>query len=169
MDDKSPVHARAWKVLDFERTKQDLIGFLESKDNALMVLASSLDGRVLARTVLIANRGLDVYFFTWNHSRKCHQIQRNPRVALCKDRVQIEGTAAILGGLYDPAYWEYAEILRGRFPEAVALWKDRPGMVIVEVRPIKVVIGGEAGEEPHLVHLDLENKTAHSERWAHYA
>ena len=82
--------------LDFEEKKQELIRFLDSKDTAVMALATSLNDRVLVRNVLVACSGLNIYFFTWGHSRKCMQIEGNPRVALCKDAVQIEGTNVAL-------------------------------------------------------------------------
>ena len=60
--------------LDFEEKKKEVIRFLESKENETMVLATSYKERVLARNVLVASKGLDLYFFTWKHSRKCMQI-----------------------------------------------------------------------------------------------
>jgi general stress protein 26 len=155
------------KNLNFEEKKQELLGFLQSKDNAIMVLATSRNDRVLARNVLIASHGLDLYFFTWGHSRKCAQISANPRVALCRDGVQIEGVAEILGDLIAEKTKEYTDVIRKKFPEAIARWEHRPGMVVVKVRPTCVVIGGST-DEPSLEFLDLENETAYTERWAHY-
>jgi general stress protein 26 len=153
--------------LNFAEKKEGFIRFLESKDNAIMVLATSHEGRVLARNVLIASHGLDLYFFTWGHSRKCAQITANPRVALCKDGVQIEGVAEILGDLIAENTKEHADVMRKKFPEAIARWERRPGMVIVRVMPTCVVFAGST-DEPALEFLDLENETAHSERWANY-
>ena len=153
--------------LNYEEEEKTLIEFLESKENTTMVLATSHDDRVLARNVLIANNGLDIYSFTWGHSRKAVQIQKNPRVALCKDTVQIEGVAEIVGGLTDEKSRKYTEIIRKKFPEPVAWWEKFPGMVIVRIRPTSVVIGG-SGDDPHLKFLDLETRTAYAEGWAYY-
>jgi general stress protein 26 len=153
--------------LDYTEKKAEFINFLDSKDNAIVALATSEEGRVLARSVLIASHGLELYFFTWGHSRKCAQIRANPKVALCKDSVQIEGVAEILGDLVAEDTKEYTDVMRKKFPEAIARWEDRPGMVIVRVRPRHVVFAGSS-DEPSLEFLDLENETAHSERWAHY-
>jgi hypothetical protein len=131
-----------------------------------MSLATCADGRVLARTVLVVCDELDVYFFTWDGSRKCEQIRANPRVALCKDRVQIEGKAEILGGLFDPANAEILGLFKGSCPQAIDTWRGRPGMVLVKVKPTHVVLGGEAGEEPHLQFVDLEKGVAYAELWA---
>jgi general stress protein 26 len=157
----------ARKSLCFEEKRQEFIRFIESKENAVMVLATSHNDRVLARNVLIANHDLDLYFFTWGHSRKCSQIRANPRVALCRDSVQIEGVAEILGGLTAENTKEHTDAMRKKFPEAIARWEQRPGMVIVRVRPTRVVFAGST-DEPSLEFLDLENETAYTDRWAHY-
>ena len=154
-----------WK-LDYNEKKKELIRFLQSEDTKTMVLATSHGDRVTERTVLIASTGLDIYFFSWGHSRKCEQIRTNPRVALCKDNVQIEGVAEILGSLTNKKTRKYTDILRTKFPEAIARWEHRPGMVIARVKPVLVVIGGRG--EPHLEFLDLKNKEAYAEKWAYY-
>jgi general stress protein 26 len=158
---------RLRKELDFAEKKELLIRFLAAKDNAVMVLATSHEDRVLARNVLIASDGLDLYLFTWRHSRKCAQIQANPRVALCKDNVQIEGVAEILGDLIAEETKEHTSMMRDRFPDAIKQWEHRPGMVIVRVRPTFVVVGGSA-DPPCPEFLDLENEAAYAEQWACY-
>jgi len=157
------------KELDYEEKKQRIIRFLELEGNSVMVLATSHSDRVTARNVGIANSGLDIYFFTWVDSRKCVQIRENPRVALCKDDVQIEGLAEILGNLVDEKNKEYADILRNRSPGSVERWEHRPGMVIIRVRPTLIATAGEViNDQVYLDYLDLENETAYSEKWAHY-
>lgn len=156
------------KELDFEEKKKELIRFLESKKNKTMVLATSYKERVLARNVLVVSDGLDLYFFTWGHSRKCMQIEKNPKVALCKDQVQIEGVAEILGNLLDESVKKYTDVMRGKFPEAIKSWERRPGMVILKVKPTLVVTGGSFDSEVYIDFLDLENEKAYSEKWAYY-
>lgn len=160
--------SRERKPLSYDEKKAEFVRFLESRENRIMVLATAYQNRVTARNVLVANRGLDLYFFTWRHSRKCVQIEKNARVALCKDTVQIEGLAEILGGLVDKSTKRYTDIMRDKFPEAVKRWEDRPGMVVVRVKPTFVVIGGSGDENIYLDFLDLENKKAYAERWAYF-
>lgn len=156
------------KELNYEEKKEELIRFLESQDNKIMVLATSHNNRVLARNVLVASDGLDLYFFTWKHSRKCMQIEKNPKVALCKDKVQIEGVAQILGGLLDGKTKKYTDIMRRKFPESIKKWERRPEMIILRVRPTLVVTGGSFNGDIYIDFLDLENEKAYSEKWAHY-
>ena len=152
--------------LPFEKKKEEIVAFLESRENAIMALATCAAGQVLVRMVLVACHGLDVHFFTWGGSRKCEQIRANPRVALCKGGVQIEGTATILGDLFSPSNTAIRGLFEERFPEAIARWRDRPAMVLVKIEPTSVVLAGEPGEEPHLQFVDLENEVAYDEPWA---
>jgi len=164
MDKEGPI-----REIDYKKKKKDIIKFLESKDNAVMVLATSHNDRVIARNVLIASKGLDLYFFTWRHSRKCKQISENPRVALCKDDVQIEGLAEILGALLEEKNKEYVDILRNKFPDSVKRWENRPGMVIIRIRPTLIATASEIiSDQIYLDYLDLENETAYTKEWAYY-
>ena len=157
------------KEINFEKTKEKFINFLEVKDNAIMVLATSFKNRVIARNVLIANNGLDIYFFTWGHSRKCEQIKNNPKVALCKDKVQIEGTAKILGDLFSQKNKKYTDIIRNKFPKSIKRWEQKPGMVIVRIKPNFICVDGTATDDDvYLEYLDIEHKKAYREKWAYY-
>jgi hypothetical protein len=156
------------RPLDYGEKRQELAEFLASEENAVMVLATSYDDRVFARPVSVASDGLDIYFLTWEHSRKCEQIRSNPRVALCKDRVQVEGTAELLGGLLDERNKRYTDILRGKLPGTVERWQHRPGMIIVRVKPSFAAVGGAIGDEVWLEYLDIENEEAFALQWAHY-
>ena len=52
-------------MVDFNETKKKLLDFLNDKENEYMVLATT-DNKVYA-TILIANEGFDIYFFTWHY------------------------------------------------------------------------------------------------------
>ena len=158
---------RSRRSLNFQEKKEQLVKFLQSRDNAVMVLGTSCDDRVLVRNVLTVSDGLDIYFFTWGHSRKCDQIDRNQRVALCRDDVQIEGVAEILGGFNDEHAKRYVDLMRGKFPDAIRRWEKRPSMVMVRVKPTLAALGG-SDEPPELEFLDLEHEVAYAEAWACY-
>jgi len=144
------------KELDYERKKEEKIRFLESKH--AIVLATSLNGRVTARTVSFASDGLDIYFMSWGHHTKCVQIRGNPRVALCRDNVQMEGLAEILGNPLDEKNREYADILRSKYPRQHEMFACEPGMVIVRVVLTSVVTFVEIDDRLYLECLDLGNE-----------
>lgn len=155
-------------VLDYEEQRRKFEDFLASKDSEVMVLATSHQHRVFARSVLVACRGIELYLFTWRHSRKCMHIAGNAHVALCKGATQIEGTAEILGGLQEEKNRAYLDLLRSRFPKEMDQWMKRPSMVAIRVRPVVVMRAGSAGKDPCVEMLDLETRTAYSEKWAYY-
>jgi general stress protein 26 len=156
------------KELDFEEKKKHLIKFLKLKKNRHMALATSSDDVVQARVVLIASKGLDIYFFTWKHSRKCMQIVKNPRVALCKDIVQVEGIAEILGALSDRKVEKFTKIMRDKYPDAIENWEQEPGMVLLRVKPTFAVTSASSNGGTWIDYLDLTAKKAYSEKWANY-
>lgn len=144
--------------LDYEREKERVLGFLEAKH--AIVVATSLDDRVTARTISFANHGLAILFMSWAHHTKCVQIRGNPRVALCRDNVQIEGIAEIQGSPQDERNKRYADILRDKYPENHERFADEPGMVIVKVIPTSITIFDQSDGRLCLKCLDLENETA---------
>jgi general stress protein 26 len=142
---------------DYASTRDKVIEFLASKH--AIVLATSLDGRVTARTVSMASDGLDVYFMSWGHHTKCAQIRGNPRVALCRDNVQIEGRAEILGSPLDEGNKSVADMIREKYPDYERFARE-PGMVIVKVAPSTIAVFGRGSGGFYLDCLDLEHATA---------
>jgi len=155
-------------ILSYEEKRREFEQFLASKESDVMVLATSYQHRVLARSVLVASHGVELYVFTWRHSRKCMQIAGNAHVALCKDRVQIEATAEILGSLNEAKNRPYLDLIQRRFAEAATRWLRLPNMVVIKLHPIMVAVAASSGRGPTIEFLDLETHTAYSEKWGHY-
>lgn len=65
------------------------------------VLATSADGAVSARTMSFVVIDQVLYFQTDHTFRKAREIAANPRVAVCADNVQIQGTCRMLGAPRD--------------------------------------------------------------------
>jgi len=150
--------------LSYEGEKGRVVQFLESKH--AIALATSLEGRVTARTVSFANDGLDIIFWSWGHNVKCVQIRGNPRVALCRDHVQIEGVAEILGSPLDEKNERYTETMRRKYPGDYDRFAHAPGMVIVRVIPTLVRIFVQIDGAFYLKCLDLDQETAYLEALA---
>lgn len=68
---------------------------LEKKNH--MVLGTSANNRVTARTVSTIFMNGKIYFQTDVELLKYIQLSQNPNVALCELDMQVEGTAKILG------------------------------------------------------------------------
>lgn len=148
--------------LDFEKVKEEKVKFLDSH-HAIM-LATSSGNRVTARTVTYASKGLDIYFMSWNHHKKCVQIKGNPRVALCRDNLSIEGSAQILDSPLDEKNKDVVEIYRNKLPKDYDGFARMPGMVMVRVTPTLMISWVRVGNKFLLEYLDLEKKRAYLER-----
>jgi general stress protein 26 len=152
--------------IDYNQTKDKLLSFLECKENSVMILATSADNVVMARSILIINDGLDIYFFTWKHSRKYIQIKKNHMIALCKDKVEIEGTAEISGLMTDEKNRETLELLRKKQPEAIERWVNKPNMVIIKVKPVFACVDGYfINDDAYIEYIDFKKRYAYKKKW----
>lgn len=133
--------------------------FWERFDRGLeIVLATSADNIVTARTVSAIALNGKVYFLTFEGSTKLAQIRQNPSVAMCHFDLHMRGTAKILGGLEKSESAAAHSALRAAFPKDMEMFGQIPGVVLVEVVPAaggfgRVSTGG-------MFILDFETKTA---------
>jgi len=152
--------------IDYQRSIDKLLSFLEKKENAVMVLATSSNNIPMSRSVLVFNDKLDLYFFTWQHSRKYAQIIKNNRVSLCKDKVEIEGTAKILGSMKSEENRPILEFMREKQPNAISRWENKSDMVIVRIKPeFACVDGYYIGDDSFLEYIDLTKQYAFRTKW----
>jgi len=120
----------------YDERLEQIVAFLEAK--RAIALATSQGDRVTARTVTFASRGVEIYFLSLAGNTKCRQIEANPNVALCRDHVQIEGTAEILGRAGSSENAEVAELFRVKYDGDYERHINHPAMVAVRVRPTRV-------------------------------
>jgi general stress protein 26 len=131
-----------------------------------IVFATSEGARVTARTVSFASSGVEVYFMSFAANTKCRQIRANPHVALCRDNVQIEGTAQILGPVTDSSNAAYAGLLRDKYPEDYAANAAHPEMILLRVVPSRIGVYRKDGDQHLVDRLDLKSMTLTVERLA---
>jgi len=120
--------------------------FSKLGDWKIMALASSVNDHVMVRNVSCLFYDGKIWFKTDKNFRKTQQLYQNPRVAMCWNGVQVEGTAEIKGlvvdepgrrfeGLYNKflfgSYNSYAhedsEIIVEVTPKFVELWDTDEG------------------------------------------
>jgi general stress protein 26 len=155
--------------LSFQRSREKLVSLLDNRDNPVMVLGTAANDKVITRSVLIINNGLDLYFFTWKNSRKIKQIETNNNISICKDKIEIEGEAKILGVMTSKENKSILEMIRRKHPDSIKKWELKPNMIIVLIRPIFACIDGyvENGES-YLEYIDFENKESYKKKWADF-
>ena len=146
-------------MLDFETIRQEKVDFL--KDHHTIVLATSKDGKVTARTVSYATEGLDFYILSWDHHEKILQIKENPNVALARENMSIKGVAEILGRPLDEKCKTGAKAIMKKRPKEFEIFSRIPGMIIVKVTPSYIKSWVRVDNKLLIEHLDLENKQAY--------
>jgi general stress protein 26 len=150
------------RELDFEKLREEKIKFLESHHT--IILATSHDGKVTARTVTYATEGLDFYFMSWDHHEKILQIKENSNVALARDNISIKGVAEILGKPLDEKSKKGAEATKKKHPKEFEIYRRIPGMIMVRVTPKYIKSWVRIDNKFFIEHLDLKNKVANLEK-----
>jgi general stress protein 26 len=153
--------------LDFLKSRDKLIALLDNRDNHVMVLGTSANNKVITRAVLIFNNGLDLYFFTWKNSRKIKQTETNNNVSICKDKIEIEGEAKILGLITSKGNKNILEMIRSKHLDSVEKWESKPNMILVKIIPRFACIDRYIeNDESYLEYIDLENEESYKTKWA---
>ena len=140
--------------LVFESLRQEVEEILAQTPH--LVLATTADNRVTARTMSHVNIGLGVYFQTGKGSTKYAQISAHPRVALCLGNLQIEGEAEILGHPLAEANRAFRELYREKHPSSYERYSHREDEVVIRVRPILCTLWKYVDGRPGREFLDLE-------------
>jgi uncharacterized pyridoxamine 5'-phosphate oxidase family protein len=146
------------RVLDYDRCLEEKIAFLD--ENRQVILATSLDDRVTARTIDYANDGMNIYFLSWDHHTKISQIKGNLRVALCRDNVQIEGVAQILGDPLHKRNEDYSNVYKQRLPDLYEIFSGIPGMTLVRIMPI-LFSTFYGGRDRRIEYVDIIDRRAY--------
>lgn len=119
--------------ITYRNLKEEVIDFLNK--NHLLVLATSLSGKVTARTVNCINKDLTVFFQTSKLSVKYQQMQQNPNVALCFGNMQMEGLAQIRRHPLHYFNRSFAAAYKRLHTCAYEKYSNLPDNVVVEVTP----------------------------------
>ena len=149
-------------VLDFEKVREEKIRFFQ--DHHTIVLATSHDDMVSARTVSYATDSLDFYILSWDHHEKILQIKKNPNVALARDNISIKGVAEILGKPLDDKSKIGAEAIKKKRPKEFEAFSRIPGMIMIKVTPKYVKSWVRIDNKYFIEHLDLEKKQTYLQK-----
>jgi general stress protein 26 len=148
---------------DYEKIKSDIITLLDTHRD--IVLATSIDNRVTARTVSFANKDLDIYFLSWEHNKKIIQLKNNPKVALCLKNLQIEGIAEVLGCAFEDKFNEIGDLFRTKFsPRWFDTFSHIKEMVLVKIIPKNIIKFENIDRRFQLQNVDLDNKKVYQMR-----
>jgi general stress protein 26 len=148
---------------DFDKFRSDIVTLLDTHRD--IVLATSVDNRVTARTVSFANKELDIYFLSWEHNKKIMHLKSNPNIALCLKNLQIEGIAEVLGNAFEEKFNDIADLFRIKFsPRWYDTFSHIKEMVLVKIIPKKITKFENINRRFHLQNVDLENEKVYQMR-----
>ena len=122
--------------IDYNVLKDEIISILNRERS--IVLATSYENKVTARTMSHVNSGLDIYFQTGGDSVKAEQIKNNPQIAFATANMQIEATAEICGGTYDAL--SFLDMYKVKFPEYYKMYSSIPDEIVIKASPSKITL-----------------------------
>jgi len=147
------------KQLDYFAIINEILEILDQ--NREIVLATSYNNRVTARTVSFANDKLVIYFMSWVHNKKIKQIEKNPKVALCLKNLQIEGKAQVLKGLSGEINEDLLKNFKKKFSDTwINTFSRIKEMVMVKVVPSTIVKFENIDRRFFLQTININKKTA---------
>lgn len=148
--------------LDYEKTKEDALCLLEKKKH--LVAATSLNGRVTARSMSHVVLGEKVCFQTDVKMLKYRQLQENPRIALCIDNIQVEGTVRATGHPFDKRNEAFRKAFAEKYPHSYAMYTSLEGEEVVEITPTLVTLWKYIDDKPLRDYIDFTQERA----WREY-
>ena len=120
----------------FEVLKKECLDILDN--NKHIVLATSYNDLVTARTISYVMINEKLYFQTLKTYEKVYQITHNNKVALCIDNLQIEGLAKIVGHPFDNKNNLFLELYKEKHNSAYQKYSSLADEVVIEVTINKI-------------------------------
>lgn len=123
-----------------------------------LVLATSYQNNVTARSISCIIINNKILFQTDRNFNKFHQIQHNPNVALCKDNIQIEGVAICRGRPFDQQNKEFLELYKNYYPNAYNQYSHLEAEEVIEVNITLITTWIYENRKPVRYYYDLKAK-----------
>jgi len=143
--------------LDYKNLASEIEKLLENAQS--VVLATSADNKVTARTISHVNDELLIMFQTGEYSEKATQMKLNSRVALATGNMQIEAEATF--NEHPRKNSVFVDKYKEKFPKYYAMYTNLHDEILVKTRPIKISLYKYINGKPCIDILDVENKNAY--------
>lgn len=132
-------------------------------DNKIMVLATSYEDKVTARSMscVIINR--KIYCQTDKTFLKYNQMAKNHNVALCIDNIQIEGVAKIKQHPFEKENKEFIQIFKEKYKGSYENYSRMNNEVVVEIEPTVITLWKYENAQPFRDFLDIKKNKAYRE------
>ncbi|MEX1378317.1 MAG: pyridoxamine 5'-phosphate oxidase family protein [Eubacteriales bacterium] len=144
--------------IDFPEAKRRLFDAI--RPAKIMVLATSENDKVTARSMSCIVMNEKIYFQTDKTFLKYQQIKSNKNVALCFSNVQIEGHAHEMGHPMDSQNNGFAELFEKHYKDSFDAYTHLENEVLIEVDITNAVIWGYEGDRQYREFIDFKDKKA---------
>lgn len=145
--------------MSFEKALE--IYFSKLGDWKIMALASCEDNYPMVRNVSCIFYNEKIYFKTDKNFRKTRQLYANPRVAMCFNGTQVEGTAKITGLVTEEEGRVFEKKYREYLWQSYNAYSHEDTEVLVEVTPDFVEIWDEdENRKAFQIFIDFKKKEA---------
>ena len=141
------------KELNYSFLKEEISKTL--KEMKEIVISTSFKDQVTSRTVYCFSDGESLFFITSKAYTKYKQIIKNPKVAVCKEKMQIEGIAEIIG---HPSEFEMNIEDEGT-KNYISHYSRLKNTVLIKVKPKKITIYKGPG---HYYYMLIDEEKAFS-------
>lgn len=123
-------------LIDYKALSDGIIKILENAQS--IVLATTSNNKVTARTMSPVNDGLTILFQTGCNSEKARQIKENSNVSFTVDNLQIEAAAEIHGHPTENTL--FIEKYKTKFPNYFSHYTNNPNEILIIARPTKITV-----------------------------
>jgi general stress protein 26 len=147
--------------INFNLLEKEIFSLLG--DKKIMILATSWEDKVTARSMscVIINR--KIYCQTDKTFFKCSQIAKNPNVALCIDNIQIEGFAKIKQHPFAEENKDFIDIFKEKYKGSYENYSHMNNEVVVEIEPTFITLWKYENAQPFRDFLDIKKNKAYRE------
>ncbi len=145
--------------MEFEKAKEIMWNKLGV--SKIMALASCVNNYPMVRNVSCLFYDGKIWFKTDKNFRKTQQLIANPRVAMCWNGTQVEGTARITGLVTEEPGRKFEKLYKEHLWQSYNAYSHEDTEVLVEVTPDFVEIWDEDEQRnAYQIFIDFEKKSA---------
>ena len=139
-------------------TEKASLLFKDLGEDKIMVLATSENDVITARSMSFIIYNYKFYFQTDLTMKKAEQIAANSRVAICYQNYQIEGICREIGRPLDEENNFFAELYRKHYGGSYRKYSHKANERVYEVFPTKITVWDYEDGNPYRDCFDFRNK-----------
>jgi general stress protein 26 len=145
----------------FEKKVDEL--FQSLGPNQIMVLATSANNKVTARSMSFIIDNGRLYFQTDKNFCKYEQMKINPNVAVCYNNIQIEGICKEIGHPLDESNNTFALKYKEYFSGSYDTYSNLPSETAFEITPTLITIWGYEEGKPYREFYEFSHEKYHKD------